>query len=114
VELDFLRSERGGQLELLLSHRRLRRSAGAVEGRATQGQDHVRPQEDRRQHFTVQLDSPFVGFPATLGYPGFSPMAKACLADTKACKEKPIGNGRYKIDDKWKHNVEVKVVRSDS
>ncbi len=64
--------------------------------------------------FTVQLDSPFVGFPATLGYPGFSPMAKACLADTKACKEKPIGNGRYKIDDKWKHNVEVKVVRSDS
>src|SRR5262249_35826485 len=38
--------------------------------------------------FTVQLDSPFVGFPATLGYPGFAPMAKACLSDTKACKEK--------------------------
>ena len=35
--------------------------------------------------FTVQLDSPFVGFPATLGYPGFSPMAKACHEDTKAC-----------------------------
>jgi oligopeptide transport system substrate-binding protein len=64
--------------------------------------------------FTVTLDSPFVGFPATVGYPGFAPMAKACLADTKACKEKPIGNGRYKIDDKWKHNVEVKLLRNDS
>ncbi|WP_117214348.1 peptide ABC transporter substrate-binding protein [Allorhizocola rhizosphaerae] len=64
--------------------------------------------------FTVTLDRAFVGFPATVGYAGFYPMAKACLADTKKCNETPIGNGRYKMDGSWKHNVEVKVVRSDS
>lgn len=64
--------------------------------------------------FTATLDKPFVGFPAMVGYPGFYPMAAACLADVKACNEKPIGNGRYKMDSAWKHNVEVRVVRSDS
>lgn len=64
--------------------------------------------------FTVTLDKPFVGFPATVGYPGFFPLAKACLADAKKCNEHPIGNGRYKMEGDWKHNVEVKVVRSDS
>lgn len=64
--------------------------------------------------FTVTLDKPFVGFPATVGYPGFFPMAKACLADTKACNEKQIANGRYKMEGSWKHNVEVKVVRNDA
>ncbi len=62
--------------------------------------------------FTVTLADPFVGWPATVGYSGFFPMAKACLADVKACNETPIGNGPYKIEGSWKHNVGVTVVRN--
>ncbi|WP_018222667.1 peptide ABC transporter substrate-binding protein [Salinispora pacifica] len=64
--------------------------------------------------FTVELSEPFSGFPIVVGYPGFSPMAQACLDDTDACNETPIGNGPYKIDGSWKHDVEINLVRSDS
>ncbi|MDG4793916.1 ABC transporter substrate-binding protein [Micromonospora sp. WMMD1082] len=64
--------------------------------------------------FTVELEAPFSGFPTTIGYPGFFPMAEACVADIAACNEKPIGNGPYKIDGNWQHNVGINVVRSDS
>lgn len=63
--------------------------------------------------FQVTLENPFVGWPATVGYSGFFPMAKACLADIKACNETPIGNGPYKIEGSWKHNVGVTVVRNN-
>ena len=62
--------------------------------------------------FTVTLAAPFVGWPATVGYSGFFPMAEACLADMKACNETPIGNGPYKIEGSWRHNVGVTVVRN--
>ncbi|HEX5541247.1 MAG TPA: ABC transporter substrate-binding protein [Micromonospora sp.] len=64
--------------------------------------------------FTVELSAPFASFPTTLGYSGFFPMAEACLADTKTCNETPIGNGPYKIEGKWQHDVGITVVRSDS
>lgn len=64
--------------------------------------------------FTVELAAPFSGLPAILGYSGFFPMADACVKDTKACNEKPIGNGPYKIDGAWQRNVGVTLVRSDS
>ncbi|NGM13912.1 ABC transporter substrate-binding protein [Verrucosispora sp. WMMA2044] len=64
--------------------------------------------------FTVELDAPFSGFPTTIGYPGFFPMAQACVDDIAACNEKPIGNGPYKIDGSWQHNVAINLVRSDS
>lgn len=64
--------------------------------------------------FTVELTSPFSGFPAIVGYSGFFPMAEACLKDTKTCNETPIGNGPYKIDGAWQHNVGINLVRSDS
>ncbi|RIV38603.1 peptide ABC transporter substrate-binding protein [Micromonospora radicis] len=64
--------------------------------------------------FTVELDAAFSGFPTTIGYPGFFPMAQACVDDIAACNEKPIGNGPYKIDGTWQHNVQINVVRSDS
>ncbi|SCL13678.1 peptide ABC transporter substrate-binding protein [Micromonospora inyonensis] len=64
--------------------------------------------------FTVELTEPFSGFPTTIGYPGFSPMAEACIADTAKCNETPIGNGPYKIEGSWQHNVGITVVRSDS
>lgn len=62
--------------------------------------------------FTVKLDKPFVGFPAVVGYSGFFPNAKACIADLEKCRETPIGNGPYKLDGEWKHNVEVTLVRN--
>ena len=40
-------------------------------------------------------------------------MAKACLDDIKACNEKPIGNGPYKIDGAWEHKRQIKLVRND-
>jgi oligopeptide transport system substrate-binding protein len=64
--------------------------------------------------FTVELEAPFSGFPTTIGYPGFFPMAQACVDDIAACNETPIGNGPYKIDGSWQHNVGINVVRSDS
>ncbi|MFI6822353.1 ABC transporter substrate-binding protein [Micromonospora sp. NPDC050187] len=64
--------------------------------------------------FTVELTEPFSGFPTTIGYPGFSPMAEACIADKDKCNETPIGNGPYKIEGSWQHNVGITVVRSDS
>lgn len=65
-------------------------------------------------NFTVTLSAPFSGFPAVVGYSGFFPMAEACLKDTKACNDKPIGNGPYKIEGAWQRNVGITLVRSDS
>jgi peptide/nickel transport system substrate-binding protein len=39
--------------------------------------------------FTVKLSAPFAGFPATIGYSGFFPIAKACLDNFDACNETP-------------------------
>ncbi|WDZ85250.1 peptide ABC transporter substrate-binding protein [Micromonospora cathayae] len=64
--------------------------------------------------FTVELSEPFSGFPTIIGYPGFFPMAEACIADHEKCNETPIGNGPYKIEGSWQHNVGITVVRSDS
>lgn len=64
--------------------------------------------------FKVELDKPFVGFPAVVGYSGFFPAAKACVDDVAKCKETPIANGPYKIEGDWKHNVEIKLVRNET
>jgi ABC-type oligopeptide transport system substrate-binding subunit len=63
--------------------------------------------------FTVKLTGPFSGFPATIGYSGFFPVAKACLDDFKACNEAPIGDGPYKIEGTWKHDDSITLVRND-
>ncbi|WP_018720592.1 peptide ABC transporter substrate-binding protein [Salinispora fenicalii] len=64
--------------------------------------------------FTVELKAPFTGFPTTVGYSGFFPMAQACVDDIDACNETPIGNGPYKIDGEWEHEVEINLARSDT
>uniref|UniRef100_UPI00046FF3FF peptide ABC transporter substrate-binding protein n=1 Tax=Salinispora cortesiana TaxID=1305843 RepID=UPI00046FF3FF len=64
--------------------------------------------------FTVELKEPFTGFPTVVGYSGFFPMAQACIDDIEACNETPIGNGPYKIDGQWEHEVEINLVRSDT
>ncbi|MEU7168348.1 ABC transporter substrate-binding protein [Streptomyces morookaense] len=62
--------------------------------------------------FKVTLSEPYSGFRTMLGYIGFHPMAKACLAHIEACDEKPIGNGPYRIE-KWEHNKVIRTVRFD-
>lgn len=62
--------------------------------------------------FKVTLDEPYSGFRTMLGYIGFHPLAKACLADIEACDTKPIGNGPYRFVS-WEHNKEIRTVRYD-
>ncbi|MDG4763786.1 ABC transporter substrate-binding protein [Solwaraspora sp. WMMD406] len=64
--------------------------------------------------FTVELKAPFSGFPAIVGYSGFFPMAEACVADTDACNETPIGNGPYQMDGSWQHDVSITLTRSET
>lgn len=64
------------------------------------------------QTFTVELSAPFSGFPATVGYSGFFPVAQACLDDFKACNEHPIGNGPYMMDGDWIHESGIALVRN--
>ncbi|MFV2106964.1 peptide ABC transporter substrate-binding protein [Micromonospora sp. LOL_015] len=64
--------------------------------------------------FTVELKEPFAGFPAIVGYSGFFPMAEACLADTDACNETPIGNGPYQIEGSWEHDQRIQLARSET
>jgi ABC-type transport system substrate-binding protein len=61
--------------------------------------------------FEVELQQPFVGFPAILGYSGFFPVAEECLADFDTCNETPIGNGPYQIEGEWQHNVGITLTR---
>jgi oligopeptide transport system substrate-binding protein len=62
--------------------------------------------------FTVQLSTPFSQFPLTLGYNAFYPVPKAGLADVKAFNEAPIGNGPFKLEGKWEHNQQIKLVKN--
>jgi peptide/nickel transport system substrate-binding protein len=61
----------------------------------------------------VTLTEAFSGFPTMLGYNAFAPLAEACVADIKACEEQPIGNGPFKFDGTWEHDVQIKTVRND-
>jgi ABC-type oligopeptide transport system substrate-binding subunit len=63
--------------------------------------------------FTVELGTPFSQFPLTLGYNAFYPVPAAGLADMKAYNEAPIGNGPFKIEGKWEHNQQIKLVKFD-
>jgi len=63
--------------------------------------------------FEVTLAEPFASFPTMLGYNAFAPLAEACVADTKTCEEAPIGNGPFKVEGKWEHDVQIKLVRNE-
>lgn len=63
--------------------------------------------------FTVELDAPFAGFPATVGYMAYFPLAQECLDDIDACNEMPISNGAYKLESPWQHDVQVVLVRNE-
>lgn len=61
----------------------------------------------------VTLSEPWVGFPVTLGYSAFMPLADACLEDIDACNESPIGNGPFQIDGEWNHNASIHMDKWD-
>ncbi|MGH3727805.1 MAG: peptide ABC transporter substrate-binding protein [Micromonosporaceae bacterium] len=63
--------------------------------------------------FEVTLAEPFSNFSLALGYTAFYPMAKECLEDVKACEQSPIGNGPFKMDGKWEHKREIKLVKNN-
>lgn len=61
----------------------------------------------------VELNEPFVGLPAILGYSGYFPVAQECLDNFEACNETPIGNGPYMIEGSWEHDVGITLVRNE-
>lgn len=63
--------------------------------------------------FTVELKQPWIGFGQVLGYSAFKPMAQACVDDTEACNEHPIGNGPFKFDGDWRHEEGITLVRNE-
>ncbi|MEP9381548.1 ABC transporter substrate-binding protein [Nocardioides sp. KR10-350] len=58
----------------------------------------------------VTLTGPFAGFSTMLGYTGFFPIAKACLADIKTCAVKPIGNGPFQVTE-WNQGESMTLKR---
>jgi ABC-type transport system substrate-binding protein len=63
--------------------------------------------------FTIELNEPFSGFEAVLGYSGFFPMAQECIDDFDSCNTQPIGNGPYMMDGEWENNVQIKLARNE-
>ncbi|MBA2558573.1 MAG: ABC transporter substrate-binding protein, partial [Propionibacteriales bacterium] len=60
----------------------------------------------------VTLNDPFSSWPLVMSVTAtFAPMAKACLADIKACNSHPIGTGPYEISGKWEHNNNITVTK---
>ncbi|NLB47658.1 MAG: ABC transporter substrate-binding protein [Microbacteriaceae bacterium] len=63
--------------------------------------------------FTVEATP---DFPDRLGYSSFYPLPDVAFEDMEAFGQSPIGNGSYVLDgaDAWKHDVEIKMVKSDT
>jgi len=60
--------------------------------------------------FTVKLTAPQSDFPLRLGYTAFMPLPSVAFQDPDAFGEAPIGNGPYKMDGAWEHDVQIKTV----
>lgn len=59
--------------------------------------------------------APFSLLPKVLTHPVFSPVPAAALGDGAAAfADEPIGNGPYKMDGPWQHNVGITLVRNDA
>ncbi len=65
------------------------------------------------QTFTVKLKAPFAQYPVTTGYNAFYPLPQAFYDDPKAFGEKPIGNGPFKLEEAFRQDVGVTMVRND-
>ena len=65
--------------------------------------------------FTVTLSEPFSQFRSILGYTAFYPMPAAAFTSDGSLdpefEEAPIGDGPYRMDGQWQHNVAISTVR---
>lgn len=61
--------------------------------------------------FEVTLTDPMGDFPAVCCHPGLVPVPKAATDDPKSFLEQPIGNGPFMMDEPWKHNQYINLVK---
>lgn len=61
----------------------------------------------------VTLSSPMADWPAVCCHPGLAPVPQAAIDDPDSFLEQPIGNGPFKMDEAWKHNQYISLVKFD-
>lgn len=61
----------------------------------------------------VTLSSPMADWPAVCCHPGLVPVPQAAIDDPDSFLEQPIGNGPFKMDEPWKHNQYINLVKFD-
>lgn len=61
--------------------------------------------------FEVTLVAPMGDFTAVCCHPGLVPVPQAALDDPEAFLEQPIGNGPFMMDEPWKHNQYINLVK---
>ena len=61
----------------------------------------------------VTLSSPMADWPAVCCHPGLVPVPQAAIDDPDSFLEQPIGNGPFKMDEAWKHNQYINLVKFD-
>ena len=61
--------------------------------------------------FEVTLAAPMADFPAVCCHPGLVPVPQAALDDPKSFLEQPIGNGPFYMDEPWKHNQYINLIK---
>ncbi len=61
--------------------------------------------------FTVEFTEADPEFPLKLAYAAFYPLPEAAITDPAAFEESPIGNGPFRMDGVWEHDVAIPMVR---
>lgn len=61
----------------------------------------------------ITLDEPNTNLPLVLGYTAFFPVPESVIRSNgwKKYKERPIGDGPYRMAEPWKHNEYIKLAR---
>lgn len=57
--------------------------------------------------FTVELVTPDPEFPIQMAYAAYYPLPSAAFDDPAAFEEEPIGNGPFRMDGVWEHDVRI-------
>jgi len=63
------------------------------------------------QTFTVELSSPFIQFPAVVGYNPFYPLPEAFFEDPEAFGRQPIGNGPFQAEAEFQPGQGITLTR---
>ncbi|MGH8933801.1 MAG: ABC transporter substrate-binding protein [Egibacteraceae bacterium] len=62
----------------------------------------------------VQLSHPGADFPAIVAHPALGPVSRAAWeAGSAAYRERPIGNGPFKMEGTWEHGQFIRLARFD-